>query len=50
MGGGCVTATCAERARRRRIVNHDTMPAIKAAMAMPPAVPPAMAPISELRL
>jgi len=50
MVSGCGTATCAERARLRRIMNHDTMAAIKVATAMPPAVPPPIAPIFELPL
>ena len=40
----------AERARRRRMVNHATMPAIKAAPTMPPTTPPAIAPAFELPL
>ena len=40
----------AARARRRRIVNHDTMPAIKTATPIPPTTPPAIAPSFELPL
>ena len=38
----------AERARRRRIPNHNTAPAIKAAPTMPPTTPPAIVPAFEL--
>ena len=38
----------AERARRRRITNHATAPAIKAAPIKPPTTPPAIAPALEL--